>query len=135
MGFSKLLNNLSSLMSMGESKKKGIGKNINKELINELQQGMVLLSNRKIKMDKLKARMNLIENLSGFDKGNETLQNTSQNEINILKNLETNYNRQLSKYSIDYKSFMTNYYQGGAKVKEFKAGGVGGGGGCGEGWG
>jgi Uri superfamily endonuclease len=122
MVFSKLLNNLTGLLSTGPNKgQEGNNKNNNEVLINELQQGMKLLNNRKKKMDKLEGRILMIENLSGFAKGEETLQKTSQNEIQILKDLETNYNKQLAKYAIDYKSFMGNYYRAVENVKKCKA--------------
>jgi len=121
MSFSKLLNNLTGLLSTVHNEERESTQNTNDDLVNELHQGMKLLNSRKIKISKLKGRMKLIENLSGFEEGDETLQKTSQAELNILENLESNYNRQLSNYSINYKSFMDTYYRAVDQVQKCKA--------------
>ena len=54
MVFSELLDNLSSLLSSQENNKAKKTENINKEAINELQQGMVLLKTRKRNINKLR---------------------------------------------------------------------------------
>ena len=70
MVFSKLLDNLKGILSPNANKNASLNnQSINNEIVNELQQGMELLNNRKEQVDKLKSRMNLIENLSGFAQG------------------------------------------------------------------
>ena len=82
---------------------------------------MVLLNNRKNKLNKLQKRIGLIENLKGFEDGKQRLKTTSQKELEILQEMEKSYNRQLSEYSTSYKSFMTEYQKGVNDVKKCKA--------------
>jgi hypothetical protein len=119
MVFSRLLNNLTGLVSNGSNKDQQY--NNNDVLINELHQGMKLLNGRKNKINKMKGRMKLVENLSGFVKGNETLQKTSENEIQILKDLDKTFEYQLKDYKITYNKFMTDYYTAVSNVKQCKA--------------
>lgn len=121
MVFSKLLDNLSALLSPKDNKEPSANNKSNVELVNELQQGMMLLSNRKEQINTLRSRMNLIENLDGFAEGKQRLQSTSQKELQLLQKLEQDYNRQLSSYSTSYKSFMLEYQQGVNDVKKCKA--------------
>ena len=69
MVFSKLLDNLSALLSPKGNKEPSPNNQLNVKIVNELQQGMALLSNRKEQIDKLRSRMKLIENLDGFAEG------------------------------------------------------------------
>tara|TARA_B110000444_G_scaffold12410_1_gene10643 strand:+ start:1105 stop:2232 length:1128 start_codon:yes stop_codon:yes gene_type:complete len=122
MVFSNLLNSLTGLLTPKNNKKQQMNnQSINGELINELSQGMVLLNNRKNKLNKLQKRIGLIENLKGFEDGKQRLKTTSQKELEILQEMEKSYNRQLSEYSTSYKSFMTEYQKGVNDVKKCKA--------------
>ena len=121
MVFSKLLDNLSALLSPKGNKEPSANNQSNVELVNELQQGMMLLNNRKNQLDKLRNRMKLIENLDGFAEGKQRLKSTSQKELQLIQKLEQDYNRQLSSYSTSYKSFMTEYQKGVNDVKKCKA--------------
>ena len=80
MVFSKLLDNLSALLSPNGNKEPSPNNQLNVKIVNELQQGMALLSNRKEQIDKLRNRMKLIENLDGFAEGKQRLQSTSKKE-------------------------------------------------------
>ena len=120
MVFSELLDNLSSLLSSQENNKAKKTENINKEAINELQQGMILLKTRKKNIDKLRNKLSLIENLKDFSKGEETLKKTSDKELKYLNDLETNFQRQLAKYSTNYKTFMSAYNDGIKSVRDCK---------------
>tara|TARA_B100000902_G_scaffold322159_1_gene315345 strand:- start:225 stop:1346 length:1122 start_codon:yes stop_codon:yes gene_type:complete len=121
MVFSELLDNLSALLSHKDNKEPSTNNQSDIKLVNELQQGMALLNTRKQKLDKLRSRMKLIENLDGFAEGKQRLQSTSQKELEILKELEKDYNRELSIYSTSYKSFMAEYQKGVNDVKKCKA--------------
>jgi len=122
MVFSNLLDNLTGLLRPKNNKKQQMNnQSINGELINELSQGMVLLKNRKNKLNKLQKRIGLIENLTGFTEGKQRLQTTSQKEIELLQKMEKEYNRQLSEYSTSYKAFMGEYQRGVNDVKKCKA--------------
>ena len=120
MVFSKLLDSLKGLISSNDEAPVTNNQS-NIELINELSQGMVLLNNRKEQLDKLRGRMKLIENITGFAQGKQTLKNTSQKELQILQKLEQDYNKQLSSYSTNYKTFMMEYQKGVSDVKKCKA--------------
>merc|ERR1712196_432923 len=100
MVFSKLLDSLKGLISSNDEAPVTNNQS-NIELINELSQGMVLLNNRKEQLDKLRGRMKLIENITGFAQGKQ-----------ILQKLEQDYNKQLSSYSTNYKTFMMEYQKG-----------------------
>jgi hypothetical protein len=122
MVFSNILDNLTGLLRPKNNKKQQTNnQSINDELVNELSQGMMLLKNRKNKLNKLQKRIGLIENLKGFTEGKQILQTTSENEIKLLEIMETSYNRQLSDYSRSYKSFMVDYQKGITDVKQCKA--------------
>jgi len=122
MVFSNLLNSLTGLLTPKNNKKQQMNnQSINGELINELSQGMVLLQNRKNKLNTLQKRIGLIENLTGFTEGKQRLQTTSQKELALLQKMEKDYNRQLSQYSTSYKAFMGEYQRGVADVKKCKA--------------
>ena len=122
MVFSKLLDNLKGILSPNANKNASVNnQSINQEIVNELQQGMELLNNRKQQVDKLKSRMNLIENLSGFTQGKQTLKGVSDKELQVLQQLEQEYNRKLSAYSTNYKTFMGEYQKGVEDVKKCKA--------------
>ena len=121
MVFSKLLDNLSALLSPNGNKEPSPNNQLNVKIVNELQQGMALLSNRKEQIDKLRNRMKLIENLDGFAEGKQRLQSTSKKELDILKDLELKYNQKLSAYSTSYKSFMEEYQKGVNDVKKCKS--------------
>jgi hypothetical protein len=122
MVFSNLLDNLTGLLTPKNNKKQEMNnQSINGELINELSQGMVLLNTRKNKLNKLQKRMGLIENLTGFEEGKQRLKTTTEKELLILQEMEKSYNRQLSEYSTNYKSFMAEYQKGVEDVKKCKA--------------
>ena len=90
MVFSKLLDNLSALLSPKGNKEPSANNQSNVELVNELQQGMMLLNNRKNQLDKLRNRMKLIENLDGFAEGKQRLKSTG---------LYANKNKKFNRYS------------------------------------
>tara|TARA_B100000902_G_scaffold57802_1_gene64824 strand:- start:2644 stop:3765 length:1122 start_codon:yes stop_codon:yes gene_type:complete len=121
MVFSKLLDNLYALLSPKDNKEPSPNNQSDVELVNELQQGMALLSNRKQQVDMLKNRMKLIENLDGFAEGKQRLKTTSQKELQLLQKLEQDYNRKLTSYSTSYKTFMTEYQKGVNDVKKCKS--------------
>uniref|UniRef100_A0A6C0J9G9 Uncharacterized protein n=1 Tax=viral metagenome TaxID=1070528 RepID=A0A6C0J9G9_9ZZZZ len=122
MVFSNLLNSLTGLLTPKNNKKQQMNnQSINGELMNELSQGMMLLNNRKNKLNKLQKRIGLIENLTGLTEGKQRLQTTSQKELELLQKMEQNYNRQLSEYANSYKSFMDEYQKGVNDVQKCKA--------------
>lgn len=88
----------------------------NDQKINELQQGMVFLNNRKKNIEKLKKKLKLIE---AFD--TVRLDNVNKKEIDILKSLEDRFEKALSDYGIQYKTFMNNYHRGIESVRQCKA--------------
>jgi hypothetical protein len=121
MVFSNLLDNLTNLLSSQDNNVSNKNSNINQVAINELQQGMILLNKRKENINKLKNKIKLIENMDGFAKGEGTLTETSSKEMQILANLEKDYQRQLAAYSTNYKSFMDSYYKAVKDVRACKA--------------
>ena len=101
MVFSKLLQSITS--ALDNSNTKNIKKHNNKP-INELQQGMLLLQKRKNDINRL-SRSKLMESMStsmkSFTNSENKLKNLSKDELNILKKMETDYNKQLSSYGQD----------------------------------
>ena len=61
------------------------------------------------------------ENMDGFAKGEGILSETSSKEMQILANLEKDYQTQLSAYSTNYKLFMDSYYKAVKDVRSCKA--------------
>jgi hypothetical protein len=120
MVFSKLLDNLSNLLSSQDNKNVKKTEKINKGAINELQQGMILLKTRKNKINKLRNKLSLIENLKDFSKGEETLKKTTDNELKILNDLETKFQREIAEYTVNYKQFMELYNKGVSDVRDCK---------------
>lgn len=121
MVFSKLLQSITS--ALDNSNTKNIKKHNNKP-INELQQGMLLLQKRKNDINRL-SRSKLMESMSSSMKSwtnsENKLKNLSKDELNILKKLETDYNKQLSSYGQDYKLFMESYYKSVEQVEKCKS--------------
>ena len=123
MVFSKLLDNLSSLLSSNDNKNEKNTENINKAAINELQQGMILLQTRKNNINKLKNKLSLIESMEtladkNWSKGKTNLSTATQTELDLLEKLQKDYQRQLTEYGIQYKTFMSNYYEGIGAVRK-----------------
>tara|TARA_A100001015_G_C15043806_1_gene741843 strand:- start:1388 stop:2503 length:1116 start_codon:yes stop_codon:yes gene_type:complete len=118
MDFSDIINNFKDLLSVKENNIKNKNQNINDNNINKLNQGLKYLNNKKDKIDSLKKRISIIEN---FDRGDEILRNKHEQENNLLKNLETKYNRELIQYSKEYKIFMKKYMNGMSDVRSCKA--------------
>jgi len=87
-----------------------------KSAVNELQQGMILLNNRRSVLNNLKYKSSLLE---GFD--TSKLDNVTQNELSVLSSLESEYQQKLSSYSRNYKSFMETYYSAIKQVSKCKA--------------
>ena len=117
MVFSKLIDNMASLLSSKEnSKPKKILTN-QSVITNELQQGLVLLNNRRNALAQLSNSSLLIEN---FKAGDKTLADVNQKELQILASLESEFQSKLSEYSRNYKSFMDSYYRAIEDVKTCK---------------
>ena len=108
MVFSKLLDTITS--AFDSPTRKNIRQR-NVRPINELQQGMNLLQKRKQILNSL-SNSSLLESMSSsmktFQSGKDKLNNVSKAELDLLKNMETDFNKSLSAYSQKYKSFMEN---------------------------
>ena len=113
MVFSELLDNISNLFNNNESND---FKTNETKALNQLDQGLELLSNRKNMLDKLQNKMNLVES---FD--TSKLNETTRNELQILAEMEGKFNKDLSNYSNSYKTFMENYYNAVDQVKKCKS--------------
>ena len=87
-----------------------------KAAIGELQQGMQLLNHRRSVLNNLKKKSSLIE---GFD--TSKLDEVTKTELNVLSSLESKYQKKLSDYSINYKSFMETYYAAIKQVSKCKS--------------
>ena len=99
MVFSKILDNISDFFSPKTNIEYN-NKPRNDVVINQLQQGMKHLENRKRLMSQVSSKLKLLEN---FD--TTKLGQTSQKEIQYLQRLEKDYNADLSEYSRLYKDF------------------------------
>ena len=121
MVFSKLLDTITSAFD-SPTRKNIRQRNIRP--INELQQGMNLLQQRKQIINNL-SNSSLLESMSSsmktFQSGKDKLNNVSKAELDLLKNMETDFNKSLSAYSQKYKSFMENYYSAVQQVEKCKA--------------
>ena len=121
MVFSKLLDTITSAF---ESPTRKNIRQRNVRPINELQQGMNLLQQRKQILNSL-SNSSLMESMSSsmktFQSGKDKLNNVSNAELELLKKMETDFNKSLSTYSQKYKSFMENYYNAVQQVEKCKA--------------
>ena len=121
MVFSKLLDTLTSAF---ESPTRKNIRQRNVRPINELQQGMNLLHQRKQILNSL-SNSSLLESMSSsmktFQSGKDKLNSVSKAELDLLKNMENDFNKSLSSYSQKYKSFMENYYNAVQEVEKCKA--------------
>ena len=99
MVFSEILNKIFGDKDINRESK------VNTKAINVLEQGMTHL---KTKKNQIKSN-NVGSLMEGF-KTPKVLQNASNHEIKILKDMEKDYNKHLSEYSSRYKAFMKNYY-------------------------
>ena len=120
MVFSELLQTITS--ALDNSSAKNIKKH-NSRPINELQQGMLLLQKRRNDIHKL-SKSPLMESMSSSMKkwsdGENKLKNLSKKELDALKQMETDFNKDLSSYSQEYKNFMENYYKAVKEVETCK---------------
>ena len=120
MVFSELLQTITS--ALDNSSAKNIKKH-NSKPINELQQGMLLLQKRRNDIHKL-SKSPLMESMSSSMKkwtdGENKLKNLSKKELDALKQMETDFNKDLSSYSQEYKNFMENYYKAVKEVETCK---------------
>ncbi|MCH1613012.1 MAG: hypothetical protein L7S72_06920, partial [Flavobacteriales bacterium] len=108
--------------ALDNSSAKNIKKH-NSRPINELQQGMLLLQKRRNDIHKL-SKSPLMESMSSSMKkwtnGENNLKNLSKKELDALKQMETDFNKDLSSYSQEYKNFMENYYNAVKQVETCK---------------
>jgi len=117
MVFQKIISVVKDVLDTSGRKKNLPKANINDlETFNELQQGMVLLKNRKQMFDKISNKTTLLEN---FDK--HILDKVDTNELNYLNQIKTEYDLKLSEYGRQYQSFMENYALVTEAVKNCKA--------------
>ena len=121
MVFSKLLDSLTSAF---ESPTRKNIRQRNVRPINELQQGMNLLQQRKQMLNTL-SNSSLLESMSSsmktFQAGKDKLDNVSKAEKELLTKMETDFNKSLSAYSQKYKLFMEGYYKAVEQVEKCKA--------------
>ena len=121
MVFSKLLDSLTSAF---ESPTRKNIRQRNVRPINELQQGMNLLQQRKRILNTL-SNSSLLESMSSsmktFQAGKDKLEKVSKEEKELLKKMETDFNKSLSTYSQKYKLFMEGYYKAVEQVEKCKA--------------
>jgi len=99
MVFSEMLNKLFGNNDMSKDNK------VNINAIDVLQQGMKHLQTKKSQITK----NDIGKIMEGF-KTPKVLQDASNHELKILRELEKDYNNNLSEYSRRYKAFMANYY-------------------------
>ena len=121
MVFSKLLDSITS--AFDNSTRKNIRQRNNKP-INELQQGMKLLQQRKQILNTL-SQSSLMESMTSSMKqykgASDKLKQVSKDELDILKQLEVDFNKSLSSYSQKYKTFMEGYYSAVQQVEKCKS--------------
>ena len=111
MVFSKMLDNVLDLFKNREAQSQNTRKSIN-----QLEQGMTLLNNRKQMLDKIQHKLSLVES---FD--TSKLDATNRKEIQMLRGMEGEFNKKLSQYSNAYRTFMKNYYKAIDQVKNCKS--------------
>lgn len=88
----------------------------NKVAINQLEQGLIYLNNKKSAFNSLKKTSILLEQ---FD--TSKLNDVSEKEKELLEKLKNEYNSKLSSYGQNYKQFMEQYYSSVEQVRECKA--------------
>ena len=105
---------LDSITSAFESPTRKNIRQRNIKPINELQQGMKLLQQRKQVLNNL-SHSPLMESMESasmkqYKGASDKLKQVSKDELDILKQLEADFNKNLSSYSQKYKTFMEGYY-------------------------
>lgn len=111
MVFSNMLDNVLDLFKNDKEHTQKTRKSIN-----QLEQGMTLLNNRKQMLDKIQHKLSLVES---FD--TSKLDATNRKEIEMLRGMEGEFNEKLSAYSTAYRTFMQNYYKAVDQVKNCKS--------------
>ena len=122
MVFSELLDSITSAFD-SPTRKNIRQRNI--KPINELQQGMKLLQQRKQVLNNL-SQSPLMESMVSasmkkYKGASDKLKQVSKDELEILKQLEADFNKNLSSYSQKYKTFMEGYYSAVQQVEKCKA--------------
>ena len=74
---------------------------------NEFSQGITLLNTRHNLLNELKPKLNLVANYEGFS--TKPLDDVNKKELKIIQNMKTQFDANLSAYSRQYRSFMSNY--------------------------
>ena len=113
MVFTQLLENITDLFS-GKTKNENNRKN--KIPLNQLSQGLTYLQNKQNRFNEINNKSSLFEQ---FD--TSALDETTQNELQVLDMLKEDYNQKLSQYATSYKGFMENYYKATQDVISCKA--------------
>ena len=113
MVFTQLLENITDLFS-GKTKNENNRKN--KIPLNQLSQGLTYLQNKQNRFNEINNNSSLFEQ---FD--TSALDETTQNELQVLDMLKEEYNQKLSQYATSYKGFMENYYKSTQDVISCKA--------------
>ena len=122
MVFSELLDSITSAF---ESPTRKNIRQRNIKPINELQQGMKLLQQRKLVLNNL-SQSPLMESMESasmkqYKGASDKLKQVSKDELDILKQLEADFNKNLSSYSQKYKTFMEGYYTAVQQVEKCKS--------------
>ena len=116
MVFSKIFESISGFFSPEESYRRANKFKIENKPLNQLQQGLIHLENRKMLMNAVSKKLRLLENFSS-----QKLDVTTSKELEYLAKLEHDYNSNLSSYSTEYKNFMEQYAKAVEDVKECKS--------------
>ena len=101
MVFEKLVASLSNRLGSDGNP----GENI--MLDEELSQGMEILNWRAKQVRDLTGQLELIQNREGFD--TKPLDEATENELNLVKSMQKQFEVNLSNYGMQYKQFMDNY--------------------------
>lgn len=116
MVFSKLFDSISGFFTPEKSNINNNKIRLESKPLNQLQQGLAHLENRRSLMNMVSKKLKLIENFSS-----QKLDVTTSKELEYLSKLEHDYNSNLSAYSTEYKSFMEDYQKAVEQVKTCKA--------------
>ena len=105
MVFSKIMNNMKNILD--DSKKQENNKKIIDNLIN---QGKLHKRNKQIKIKNFNEKKHIMENNTNiFSRGDKKIHDMHENTINVLQNLQQEYNNDLTAWGTGHKSFMDNY--------------------------
>jgi len=102
------MNNMKNILD--DSKKQNNNSQNKKIIDNLINQGKLHKRNKQIKIKNFNEKKHIMENNTNiFSRGDKKINDMHENTINVLQNLQQEYNTDLTAWGTGHKSFMDNY--------------------------